>query len=275
MPKLRKEDVASMDIDELEAAEYSDQQFSSYDGEVPPKDTILTAFVSKIWWTRTNNNDPMIKVLIEAGENEGDLEEYNGLPCWENMALTTGAKFKWAPFLDHFGLTIRDVKNKTVVAAEDDSIGAPVEKIGTFVPGSDESWCRIIIARERYEGEWQAHVGGWLPYDEDEEPEEVDDEADEAEDEELEEEEDDIEEEEEVEDEPEPPARTRRAAPGRAKAREAAKPAATARKTPAATTSRASARKPATAASGTARAKASAARPARGRRAADTDEPPF
>jgi chemotaxis protein histidine kinase CheA len=265
MPKLRKEDTDDIDVDELESAEYNEEQYSSYGGEVPPADTILRAYIKNMWYTRTNPKpgkkfgNPMLKVLLIADENEEELEEYNGLPLWENMSLTPGAKFKWAPFLSHFGLTIRDVKSKIVVAEDDDSQGAPIQKIASLVPGSDESWCRVITSRESYDGKMQAHVRSWLPYDEDEQPEEVE-----------EEEEAEEEEEEEVDEEQEPE-RGRRTAAKPA----AAKPAATARKVPAATTTRSAPRKAATTASAPAKSRA-ATSPKRGRRnpAAD-DEPPF
>lgn len=262
MPKLRAEDTADLDVEELEDAEYSTEQFTSYKGDIPEDDTVLRAYVKAMWWTKTSNGSSMIKVLVEADENEDELEEYNGLPCWENMALTTGAKFKWAPFLEHFGLTIRDVKSKTIVAAEDDNIGAPITKIATFVPGSDESWCRIVVSREKYEGKWQAHVREWLEYDEDEDEGGPDDESEE-----------DIDEEPETEDEPEPAPAPR----GRRTAAKASKPAA-------APESPRGARKPAPSRSGPQKSaparSAAPEKPAaqvrgRGRRAAASDEPPF
>lgn len=291
IPRLRKEDTADINVDELEAAEYSEQTYASYGGEIPPNDTILTAYVKAIWWTRTGGGSPMLKVLVIADDNEGELEEYNGLPSWENMGLSAGAKFKWAPFFSHFGFTIRDVKNKIVLASdEDDNIGAPISKIGDFVPGSDESWCRIITSREKYNGAWQAHVQSWLPY-EDEEPEETEDEPEveddvswEDQEQEAEEDEDEDEDEDVVEEVPAPPpARRGRAAPA-AKAPAAAKTSAKTSNTPAATSTRATAHKPATAASGPAKARAArtASVPStptaakRGRRAAgSSDDPPF
>jgi len=274
MPKLRKEETEDMDVAELEAAEYSDEQFSKYGGDVPPNDTILRAKVSKMWWSRTNAGDPMLVALVEADENEGLLGEYNGLPCWERMSLTTGAKFKWAPFLEHFGLSIRDVKGKIILESdEDDSIGAPIVKIDKFAPGSEDAWCRIIIQREKYNDNWQAHVAGWLPYDEDEEPQDAD--------EELEDEDDDLEDEDDAEDEEAEESVPVVAKRGRQPARSASKAAAA----PAATPTRAAGRKPAPAASAPARARqsrtATAAKPApaparRGRRPATEDnEPPF
>jgi hypothetical protein len=275
MPKLRPADVADIDVEELEAAEYSEGTFVSYSGEIAPADTILRAYVKNIWWTRANPKpgqkvgSPMLKVLLIADANEGDEEQYNGMPIWENLVLTSAAKFKWGPFFEQFGLSIRDVKankagkSNVVVAAEEDDRGqSEVEKIGSFVPGEDNdaAWCRVVTSRETYEGKPQAHVNVWLDYDEDEGEEE---EEPEEELEEEEEEEDEPEEEEEEEEEVAAPVRGRRTA-------------AKASRTAPATPARPAARRSAPARSAPAKAKSPApARRGKGRSAAATDEPPF
>lgn len=225
MPRLKIDDD-ELD-DELDELEYEEGNFERYDGEIPPKDTFLRGYVKSLWWTETKSGDRMIKMLWIAANNEGDEEEYNGLPIWENYALTAGAKFKWGPFFKHFGLTIRLVKTKMYAESEDDSIGAPITKIGTFVPGeeSESAWCAILTAREKnYKDstKWDPHVAQWLDYDDEAEDEDEEDEEPE-EDEELDEEE------EEDEEEPPPPPsrRTRPAASGKATASTATKPAAT------------------------------------------------
>ena len=212
MVRLRKEDTEDLDIDELDSIEYSTEQFDQYDGEVPPIDTELTGYVKKMWWTRSQAGDPMLKVLWVAAENDGDAEEFNDCPFWLNLALIGGAKFRWAPFLENYGITLKQVKTATDVADKDDQNGAPINKIGSFRPGedSDEAWCRIITGRERYNGEWRPSVKSWLPYDADEAEADADD-ADEGE-----YDEDEEEPEEEPESEPEP-ARGR----GRASSRQA------------------------------------------------------
>jgi hypothetical protein len=269
MVKLRKEDTADIDVEELDSLEYSTEQYDTYDGEVPPKDIELSGYVKKMWWTRTQNNDPMLKILWVADENDGDYEEYNGCPFWLNYALIGGAKFRWAPFMENYGLTLKQVKNNTDVDDKDDQNGAPINKIGSFRPGeeNDEAWARIITDRERYNGEWKPAIKEWLPWDEDEEAQD-----DEAQDE------DEPEEEEEPEPEPEP-ARTRGRTPARA-ARTATE------KTPARgarTATRSAAKEPekpapARGARGARTAKpAAAAAPARGRGRArgSSDDPPF
>jgi hypothetical protein len=267
MPTLKLDDDV-LDVDALESAEYTEGEFESYDGEVPPKGTILSGYVKSIWYALTKNEDSMLKVLFVADGNEGDEAEYNGIPIFENAALIPSAKFRWAPMMRVLGFTLRDVKSKMVAESnEDDQFGAKLKKIGSFVPGEEAegAWVRVVTGRERYNGEWQCRAAKWLPWEEaeaedpDEEPE--DEEAvDEAE--EVDEEVDEEPEEEEPEAEPEPPARGRRSA---------AKPAAAAAKKPAA---KAPAGRGRTAAP--AKKPAASAKPARGRRpAVEDDEPPF
>ena len=175
MPKLKMEPGDLANIKELEEAEY--EAGARYQGEVPPTGTMLSFRVTKIWWTYTENDDPMLKVLSVAEDNPGDLEEYDGLPCWDNMALTTGAKFKWDPFLDHFGLTIRDVKAKTMVDSDDDNIGAPITAISKWKPGSDAATFVGVVSKERYNGKWQGHIAEWLDADTELDEEEEEEEA--------------------------------------------------------------------------------------------------
>jgi len=218
----------------------------------------------------------MLKVLWVAAENEGEEEEFNDCPFWLNLALIGGAKFRWAPFLDNYGITLKAVKTQTDVADKDDQNGAPINKIGSFRPGedSDEAWCRIITNRERYNGEWKPSVKTWLPYD----AEEDDGAYDEADDEEPEEED---EEEPEPEPEPEPArGRGRRSAPARSAPDKAAAPARGTRTRAATPAPEKPAPARGTKSSRTAAAPAKAAAPARGRgrgkaAAGYDDEPPF
>lgn len=306
MPKLK--DVNDLDVEALDAVEYSTEEYTTYTGEVPPVGIELTGYVKRLWWTRTapkqggGGDDPMLKVLWVAADNDGDNEEYNECPFWLNAPLVPGAKFRWAPFLDVYGLTLRQIKSNTFVASKEDQNGAPIERIGTWKPGeeSDSAWCRIITGQEPYNGEMQARVKEWLMWDEEGtvEPGAEDGEEAGAEDGDGEEEgvelfeddegnlvdaegnfydEDGVLIEPEPESEPEP-ARTRRAparaakpaakAPARA-ARTAPAPKA-ARTAPATTRTRAAAPKAARAAT----AKAPAGR-GRGRAAAARNEPPF
>ena len=174
MPKLRKEEVADLDVQVLDEQEYTEGDFETYEGEIPPANTELTGYVSKMWWCRTAEKDdgsgldPMIKVLWIASDNDGENEAYNGLPIWENLVLTPGAKFRWAPFLDAVGITLKAIKSSTFVAEEDDERvgGAPIEKIGSFEPGedSDEAWLRVITKRRFWNDEWRVESKKWLSW---------------------------------------------------------------------------------------------------------------
>ncbi len=255
MPRLKMSEY-NINFKELDEAEYNeDATFTNYDGEVPPKGTILRMFIKKLWWCETQNGDSMIKLLAEAADNEEDIEEYNGCPFWDNLPLITTAKFKWKPFLDHFGITLKDIQKGPIVADEDDNVGAPIEKLGNFVPGedSDAAWCRAVTDREKFNGSWQARVGTWLDYeDAEEEPDREEQESEEP-----------------AEEEPAEvaPARGRRTAakvPAKP-ARTAAKPAPARQAKPATATRRTAAAKPAA----TGRGRRAAAAPA------NDNEPPF
>ena len=205
MPKLRADDTATLNVRELESATYDKRE--DYRGAIPPKNTRLHVIVKKAWWSETNppvgkdRGDPMLKLLVVADGNiGGDGEEYEGLTMWENYALTKPSKWKWDPFLSHFGLTITDVKTRTFVADEDDNNGAPIQKIKGWIVNSDDARATIYTSREMYQGDWQAHVAEWLEYD----PSDVGDLEDSgaAEDDELDQDEEDLDEE-EMEDEDE------------------------------------------------------------------------
>lgn len=243
MPRL-KLDKSEFDPDALDV-DVEDQP--RYDGEIPPTGTKVPARVKKIWWTYTANQDPMFKVLT-VGEEEAD--EYEGLPIWDNLAFVPGAAFRYKPFLEAFGITLDEVFKKTFVDDED-NIGLPVTKVGSFKPGSDDGLTVILVKKEKYDGRWQARPDAYLPWDG--EPEEEDEEEeeerparrkprakatnskpasrhrrrdpDEDEEEEEEELEDEAEEEEDEEEEDEAPTSRRRPAARRSSARSRSAPA--------------------------------------------------
>jgi hypothetical protein len=160
MPKLKLDDDV-FDATELDV-EYEDRDFSEYDGEIPRSGTILNGQIKKVWFTISQNDNPMFRVLTEAQGNEGDSAEFNGLGVWDNVTFTPKAAFRYQPFLALFGLTIADVKQRTVVGDED-NIGQPVEKIKNWSPDTKAARCRIVIKREKYEGEFQARVRKYMP----------------------------------------------------------------------------------------------------------------
>lgn len=261
MPRLK--DYDNVDVDELEDAEYTEGgSYSDYDGEEPPKGTILSGFVKKLWLSETRNEDPMLVALFEAAGNEGDEEQYNGWATWEYLALIATAKFRWAPFFEVTGIALRDLigkNSKLFVEEEDDQFGAPIEKIGKWEPGegNEDAWVRIVTKVETkgdYKG--RAKIDKWLHWEDADEPEEPD-------------------EPDEPEEAPEPePTPTRRSSRSSSARSTASKPAATAKPAAAApatrSRTRASAAKPAAAAT----APASRGR-GRSRASGSTEEPPF
>jgi hypothetical protein len=240
MPKV-KVPTSEFNIAELEEADYNESDdFESYDGELPPSDTVLTGYIKSMWWTMTGSNKRMFKILFVAADNEEDEAEFDGLPIWDNPFFSPDGKFRWKPFIDNFGVTLTDIQKKLYLEPEENDhprFGSVVERVGTLVPGGDTAWARVLtkIGFDQ-EGNRRVEIKKWLPLEDEDEivdeeepedeeeppedPEDYDDSDEEEEDEDYEEEED--EEEDEEEEEPEPPKRGRRPAPAAAKA--AAKP---------------------------------------------------
>jgi hypothetical protein len=173
MPLMKLNDD-DFDPEELDVDYETGKSYTKYDGEIARTGTILSARVAKGWWTESADGDPMLKIVVEAEQNEGDDEEYDGMPAWENLVFKPSAAFKYGPFLEFFGITLKDIKKKMMVEKDDDpKNGTPIISIGGWKFGSDDALCRYVVSRERYKGKWQAHVQEWLPWDEaDEEPEE-------------------------------------------------------------------------------------------------------
>jgi hypothetical protein len=173
------------DTDELDV-EYEGPQFERYTGEIPKNNTILTFRVTKAWWLINENDESQMKLLAVAEGNDGELKEYNGLPMWETLTWTPKNARRYQPFLMNFGLTVKDIKNKMDVEAEDDNIGTPINSIAGWEPGSDDALCRVVVKRDYWNEEWRAKVqwDGWLEFDPDLYVEPGDEEEDEDEDEE-------------------------------------------------------------------------------------------
>lgn len=184
MPKLKLTDD-DLDARDLEDAEYEESEDYSYDGPEPPVGTILPGYIKKMWWTWTqekedgSGGDGMIVVLFVADETAG---KYEGCVIWERIVLTKAAKFRWAPFLGVIGLTIYDVRQKTYITDDDESLGRPITHISDWYPGQDkdEAYARVVVGGHRYDGRWQLDAKKWLAYEAGEEPDD-EDEADEDE----------------------------------------------------------------------------------------------
>jgi hypothetical protein len=167
MVKMKLKDD-EFDTDELDV-EYEGPQFERYHGDIPKTGTILTARVTKAWWLMNDNDESQMKLLAIAEGNDGQLKEYNGLPTWETLTWTPKNARRYQPFLLNFGLSVKDIKNKMDVEAEDDNIGTPINSIAGWEPGSDDALCQIVIKRDYWNDEWRSKVDwdGWLEFDPD------------------------------------------------------------------------------------------------------------
>lgn len=178
MPKMKWGDNEP-DWDELDDAEYNEGgDFPRYEGPIPPKNKILRGSIKKVWATESQAKSQMFKVLWEAEGNTGDLKQYDGLTIWENVVWLPQTKFRWQPWLDALGISLRDVRQRTITAEDDDNVGTPVLRINKLKFPAD---IRIVTDRDQYQGEVRAKVAEWLPpgdADNDEEDEDWEEDGD-------------------------------------------------------------------------------------------------
>jgi hypothetical protein len=172
--KLTKEEFDPKKLD----VEVEGRRFERYDGEIPRNGTILQIRVTKMWWTQADDGTSMIKLIAVAEDNNGRLAQFNGLPTWEYLTWKSTAAFRYKPFLQCFDIPLSDIGKDMDVEQDDDNIGTPINSIGDWVVGSDDAVARIVIKRDRYNGEWtsKVDVDGWLPLEDDVEPEDEEEE---------------------------------------------------------------------------------------------------
>lgn len=128
--------------------EWDDDGFEPYDGDPPPANIVLRGIIKNIWTAEFSSGNEGLKVLFEAADNAGDRAEYDGWSSWENIAFTPGSAFRYGPLFELLGVTLRDVKTKTVVS-EEDNVGQPVMKIGTFKMPKDGLPCKVTTKVEK------------------------------------------------------------------------------------------------------------------------------
>jgi hypothetical protein len=294
--KLSDDDFDAKALD----VEYEGPQFERYRGDIPPTGTILTIRITKMWWLISQDTgESQTKLIAVAEQNDGPLKEYNGLPTWETLTWNKKNASRYMPFLNVYGLTTQDIKRKMDVEPDDDNIGTPINSIGDWTVGSDDTLARIVIKKDYFteRQEWRSKIDwdGWLPledeFDEEEEeqprrpsrraparsargsargrsrdvPDEPDDDEDDDADYDVEDEEYDDEEDEEEED-VRSPARSRRAASASSRRGTSARGASSTR-----SSARPAARSSSHASSKRANAAAARDRKTRG----SQDEPPF
>jgi hypothetical protein len=144
-----------VDLKALEAAEYSDEDYESYSGEIPPTGYVFSGTIKKMWLSSTQNDDPML-IVLHVSDTDDD---YYGLPSWDYLTLTEDAKFRWAPYFEVTGLSLRDVVTKINLADEDDNIGSPVLNIGKWKLGGR---IRFVTKKDFYDQKWKCKASKYL-----------------------------------------------------------------------------------------------------------------
>lgn len=181
MPKL-KLDGDLFDADALEEAEEG-EQFDDYEGEVPKTNTVLRGKIVGMWATKSEAGNARFPYLWVAEGNTGPLAQYNGLPVFDGVTWTEKAASFYKPFLRAFGLKAKTVQGKTTVEEEEGRFGNKITRIGKleFSRESDDGLCRMIIKREKYEGEYRSKCKKFLPLSAADESADDDDDAQEGE----------------------------------------------------------------------------------------------
>lgn len=176
MPRLKW--GKNTNFKELNDADYEPSernQREPYEGPTPKSGTVLEGTIDGLWVTDFPSGQGFKVVFIAEG-NKGEKSKYNGCAIWENLPLTPQQKWKWQPFLDMLGVTLKDVYNKVIVDDEESDFGERIKQIARVkipCPG------KVVVKREKYEGEFQARAGDWLmpnPADEDDYEDEEEDE---------------------------------------------------------------------------------------------------
>lgn len=100
---------------------------ASYNGEMPPANTLMSGVLSKIFLTHDHENKPMFKVLYKAVGGD-----YDGFPAWVNVSIKPSAAFVWGPFLeDVLHVSVEDLNSRTKVDRTNPRpAGLPVTSIG-------------------------------------------------------------------------------------------------------------------------------------------------
>jgi hypothetical protein len=162
MPKMRWADAEA--FDDL-PEEWDEAEFEPYDGDEPPPNIALRGKIKKIWAVQFSSGNDGFKVLFEAAGNTGEREEYDGWGVFDNVAFTPGSAFRYGPLLELLGVTLSDVKSRSVVG-EEDNTGFPVTKIAEFRMPADGFPCKIRTKTETNEEYGrQTKVGTYMPDD--------------------------------------------------------------------------------------------------------------
>lgn len=103
---------------------------SSYTGADPKANVLMTGVLDKMYLSRDNSGNPMLKVLYKVTEGE-----YDGYVAWDNISLTDAAAFKWQSLCENIlDISWIDLKTRLFLVPGDESnAGQRVESIGDAV----------------------------------------------------------------------------------------------------------------------------------------------
>jgi hypothetical protein len=143
-------------IDDDLPEDWEESDFEPYDGPEPPANKLLNGEVKKMWAATFSSGNEGLVVLFQADGNRGDRAKYDGWSTWERIPLIASMNWKYGPLLEALGITLDDVKRRTVVAEEDDNVGTPIIKIGKL---KFPKACSVITKREKNGDDFEARAG--------------------------------------------------------------------------------------------------------------------
>jgi hypothetical protein len=113
-----------------------------YKGDDLPSRQLFPGYVARVFLTRTEKKDPMLKVLYKCTH-----PEFNGFPVWDNLTLTPEAAFTWVPFVEEvLGMTIAEF-SKSIYPdlTRETKSGHPVTQIGKWKLEEDLIPCLFAV----------------------------------------------------------------------------------------------------------------------------------
>lgn len=156
MPKFN---MAGFGADAAEA----EGGFAPYEGEIPPKNTILKGKVKRVQLKLNRNEDPMINGVFETGDDHPAKKEYNGCPAWFNINVTDQGKGYVNEFFRALGMSKEDIVSFWVEGPnlEDKKLPSSFVGVGDF-EFKDGMPVRIMSGRGRHKGVERMEVASFL-----------------------------------------------------------------------------------------------------------------
>lgn len=139
--------------------------FAPYEGELPPKKSILRGVVKRMQMKLNSNEDPMINFVVEVSEPEGSPKaKYNRCPAWHNVNVTEQGKGYVNQFFRALGMSNSDIVSfwSQGPNLEKDKLPANFVAVGDFKISNRELPVRFMSTLGKYKGVARLEVDMFL-----------------------------------------------------------------------------------------------------------------